>query len=104
MHVTVWDRTLQPTTITAGERVRAAASAAEATREADAVVTVLLDAEAVLSVMREQGAFNATKAGSTWLQMSTIGVEGTEQAMLLAATRPEIANWPSVQRVDRDSD
>ena len=89
MRVTVWDRTLQPRT-TAGEHVQAAASAAEAAREADAVVTVLLDAEAVLSVMREQGAFNAMKAGSTWLQMSTIGVEGTEQAMLLTATRPEI--------------
>jgi 3-hydroxyisobutyrate dehydrogenase len=37
------------------------------------------------------GAFKAMKPGATWLQMSTIGVEGTEHAIDLTTTRPDIA-------------
>ena len=46
--------------------------------------------EAVLSVMKEREALAAMKPGAAWIQMSTIGVEGTERAWRLAQTRPEI--------------
>jgi 3-hydroxyisobutyrate dehydrogenase len=90
LRVTAWDRNPERETALANERVQAARSAQEAARDADAVVTMVADAEAVLSVMHERDAFIAMKDGAAWVQMSTIGVEGTERAMRLAATRPEI--------------
>lgn len=91
LQVTVWNRGAAREAAFAADRVRIAASAVDAVRDADVVVTMLFDADAVLSVMRDHGAFDAMKSGSTWLQMSTIGVDGTEQAMRVAATRPQIA-------------
>jgi 3-hydroxyisobutyrate dehydrogenase len=44
----------------------------------------------VLDVMDDLGAFSAMKPGACWVQMATIGVEGTERALRLAQTRPEI--------------
>jgi 3-hydroxyisobutyrate dehydrogenase len=91
LRVTVWNRGVERRAAFAREDVPVAATAIEAVRDADVVVTMLFDADAVLSVMRDDGAFDAMKSGSTWLQMSTIGVEGTERALRVAATRPEIA-------------
>jgi 3-hydroxyisobutyrate dehydrogenase len=90
LRVTVWNRGPERRAAFA-DHVGLAATAVEAVRDADVVVTMLFDADAVLSVMRDHDALGAMKSGSTWLQMSTIGVEGTERAMLVAATRPEIA-------------
>ena len=47
-------------------------------------------ADAVLSIMKEREVLPAMKPGAVWIQMSTIGVEGTERASRLAVTRPEI--------------
>ena len=91
LRVTVWNRGAERRAAFAGDHVDVAATAVEAVGEADVVVTMLFDADAVLSVMRDHDALGAMKSGSTWLQMSTIGVEGTEMAMRVAATRPEIA-------------
>jgi 3-hydroxyisobutyrate dehydrogenase len=55
------------------------------------VVTILFDADAVLDVMGDEHAFDAMKPGATWVQMSTIGVAGTERAIALAAGRPDVA-------------
>ena len=90
LQVTAWDRSHATQAIFDNEVIQIARTAVEAVRDADAVVTILFDAEAVLSVMRDLDAFNAMKPGATWLQMSTIGVEGTDRAIDLAATRPEI--------------
>ena len=73
--------------VTAWDRAQGAA-AGDAVRDADLVVTVLYDADAVLSVMR--AAVPAMQPHATWLQMSTIGVEGTRRAVDLAATRPGV--------------
>jgi 3-hydroxyisobutyrate dehydrogenase len=91
LRVTVWNRGAERRAAFAGDHVPVAATAVEAVGDADVVVTMLFDADAVLSVMRDHDALGAMKSGTTWLQMSTIGVEGTERAMRLAATRPEIA-------------
>jgi 3-hydroxyisobutyrate dehydrogenase len=48
------------------------------------------NADAVLSIMKEREVLPAMKPGAVWIQMSTIGVEGTERASRLAVTRPEI--------------
>lgn len=91
LQVTVWNRGAKRRAALADDHVQTAQTAVEAVRDADAVVTIVLDGDAVLGVMRDQGALNAMKSGSTWLQMSMIGVEATERAMRLAATRPEIS-------------
>jgi 3-hydroxyisobutyrate dehydrogenase len=90
LHVTAWDRAPERRR-SPDQRVDVASTPVEAIREADAVVTMLFDADAVLGVMGDLGACNGMKPGSTWLQMSTIGVEGTERAISLAARNPGIA-------------
>jgi len=91
LHATGWDRTDKSAAVLASDGVHVAQTAREAVRDADVVVTMVPDADAVLSVMQERGAFTAMKAGASWVQMSTIGLDGTERAMRLASTRPDIA-------------
>src|ERR1700681_1543012 len=85
-----WDRTPQRAAGLAPEGIRAAETVADAVAGADVVVTMVPDADAVMSVMEGQGAFPALRPGASWVQMSTIGVEGTERALRLAATRSEV--------------
>jgi 3-hydroxyisobutyrate dehydrogenase len=85
-----WDRTPERATALAPDGVQAVLTLKEAVEDADVVVTMVSDAEAVMRVMKDRGGFAAMKPGAAWIQMSTIGVEGTELASLLAATRPEI--------------
>jgi 3-hydroxyisobutyrate dehydrogenase len=88
--VIAWDRSPSHR-VSIAAHVETASTPAEAVRNADVVVTILFDADAVLDVMRAQGVCAAMKPGAVWLQMSTIGVEGTEHAIALAASRPDIA-------------
>ena len=91
LRVTAWDRTASHREVLETEHVTTAATPVETVRDADLVITILFDANAVLEVMSDEHAFDAMKPGATWLQMSTIGVAGTDRATALAATRPEIA-------------
>jgi len=52
---------------------------------ADVVITILSDADAVLDVAR--AALGEQAPGAIWLQMSTIGIEGTQACAELAAQR-----------------
>ncbi len=90
LQVVGWDRTPARAAALASAGVRAAKTAAEAAAQADVVVTMVADADAVMNVMEAQGAFAAMRSGASWVQMSTIGVEGTERALRLAATRGDI--------------
>ncbi|PZS26731.1 MAG: 3-hydroxyisobutyrate dehydrogenase [Pseudonocardiales bacterium] len=56
-----------------------------ATRGCAQVVTMLADAEAVVETATQ--ALAATDRDTTWIQMSTIGVEGTERCRELARVR-----------------
>jgi len=58
-------------------------TAAEAVAGATVVITMLYDAASVLAVIDD--ARSVLAPGTIWLQQSTIGVEGTEQAVALAA-------------------
>jgi 3-hydroxyisobutyrate dehydrogenase len=90
LQVTGWDRASANAAALAPDGVRAANTAAEAVSNADVVVTMVPDADAVMDVMEAHGAFAAMRAGTAWVQMSTIGVEGTERALRLAATRRDV--------------
>jgi 3-hydroxyisobutyrate dehydrogenase len=85
-----WDRHRNQVEPLLSSGVQPAESIAEAVGDADVVVTMVPDADAVLSVMKGLGAFAAMKSSATWVQMATIGVEGMEQALHLAAARPEV--------------
>jgi 3-hydroxyisobutyrate dehydrogenase len=89
--VIVWDRRMEAARDLAGRGAQVAASAADAARQAGVVVTMVTDAEAVLLVARDQGMLAALAPGAVWVQMSTIGVAGTDAvAALAAAERPDV--------------
>jgi 3-hydroxyisobutyrate dehydrogenase len=90
LQVRGWDRTPARAAALAADGIRPAKTAAEAAAEADVVVTMVADGDAVLNVMEAQGALAAMRSGASWVQMSTIGVEGTERALRLAASRPDV--------------
>jgi 3-hydroxyisobutyrate dehydrogenase len=63
----------------------------QAARRAAVVVTMVTNADAVLSIARDQGMLAALPPGAIWVQMSTIGVAGTERvAALVNQERPDI--------------
>jgi len=90
MDVNAWARNPDRAARLASGKLHPATTPIDAVRDTDLVVTMVSDADAVLDVMQERGVFAAMKSGAAWLQMSTIGVEGTDRVMRLAATRPEI--------------
>jgi 3-hydroxyisobutyrate dehydrogenase len=85
MEVRAWNRTREKAEPLAKDRIQVADSAAGAVSGADIVLTILTDAQAVIDAMGgEEGALAATDGGSIWLQMTTIGIEGTERCATLA--------------------
>jgi 3-hydroxyisobutyrate dehydrogenase len=90
LDTTAWDRSPERASGFASDKVRIAQSARDAVQDADIVVTMVSNADAVLSIMKEREVLAAMQPGAVWIQMSTIGVEGTERAWRLAGTRPEI--------------
>jgi 3-hydroxyisobutyrate dehydrogenase len=84
--VRAWNRSrekAQPLTEDGAEVVD---SPAEAARGADVILTMLSDADTVLEAMQgDNGAISAGVSDDTvWLQMSTIGEQGTERCVELA--------------------
>jgi 3-hydroxyisobutyrate dehydrogenase len=60
---------------------------AQAAEGAHIILTMVADADTVLSAMEgDDGALSADRAGDAiWLQMSTVGIEGTDRCAALAA-------------------
>lgn len=86
--VTVWDRSAAKAEALRPAGVEPSATPADAAAKARFVLTMLSDAAAVEEVMAgEHGALDAMGAGSIWLQMSTVGVAGTDRLGGLAAGR-----------------
>jgi 3-hydroxyisobutyrate dehydrogenase len=73
----VWDRSPTVTAALGAAGAVVAASAKEAVRDADVVITMLPTADAVESVIFGDGVADAFAAGCVWAQMGTIGVEAT---------------------------
>jgi 3-hydroxyisobutyrate dehydrogenase len=86
----VWNRTPERTRDLAKLGALAAASAAEAVRAADIVVTMLTDVDAVVAVAIGQGMLEAMAPGAIWVQMSTIGLGIDDIAQLVAQRRPDV--------------
>jgi 3-hydroxyisobutyrate dehydrogenase len=87
--VRIWDRTWEKADALSANGARAFRDIAPAVQDADVVVTMLADGAAVVSTMDR--ALPAMRSGAVWLQTSTIGVEGTAQAIALSLGRPDVA-------------
>jgi 3-hydroxyisobutyrate dehydrogenase len=89
LRVSVWDISPASSARLADAGAAVAATPEEAVRDADVVLTMVPTIASIEETMPR--ALAAMRPGSIWLQMSTIGVEGTERAFALAkARRPDI--------------
>jgi len=85
LKVTVWNRTREKAEALADARIDVADSAAAATRDADAVITMLADGPAVRAVVEnDEPVLEAMEPDAIWAQMSTVGIEGTSELAGLA--------------------
>jgi len=89
MRVTVWDRTPAVGARLSDAGAVVAASPDDAVRDAGVVITMVPTIAAIEETMPR--ALAALPRGAIWLQMSTIGAEGTERAMaLVKEQRPDV--------------
>jgi 3-hydroxyisobutyrate dehydrogenase len=79
--VRMWNRAAEKAQALTGSGAEVFGSPAEAVAGADVVLTMLFDADAAIDVIRQA----APPAGTTWLQCSTVGVEGADQVAATAA-------------------
>ena len=87
----VWDRNPVRARDLADVGAEVEQTAEKAAARAGIVITMVTDADAVMSVATEQGMLGALAPGAIWIQMSTIGVGGTERVMsLVADRRPDV--------------
>jgi len=83
--VRAWNRSPEKARSLTGDGARLCSTPAEAAEGATVVLTMLSDADAVLDVMQgDDGALATAPEGAVWLQMSTIGIEGTDRCIELA--------------------
>jgi 3-hydroxyisobutyrate dehydrogenase len=91
LNTRVWDRSPSATAPLADAGAVVAASARDAVRDADVVITMLPTAEVVESVIFDDGVAGVFARGCVWAQMGTIGVEATLRIRdRLAAQRPGV--------------
>jgi 3-hydroxyisobutyrate dehydrogenase len=74
---TVWDRSEEATEALTAAGARVAASAPEAVRGAQVVITMLPTEAVIEAVVFDGGVAEAFAAGAVWAQMGTIGAEAT---------------------------
>lgn len=80
-----WNRSRERAEPLSEDGARIYDTPAEAAAAADVIVTMLTDADVVLASMQgEDGALSGARAGSVWVQMSTIGEQGTGRCIELA--------------------
>jgi 3-hydroxyisobutyrate dehydrogenase len=79
--VRMWNRAGEKTQALTDTGAEAFGSPAEAVAGVDVVLTMLFDADAAIDVVRQA----APAAGTTWLQCSTVGVQGAERTADTAA-------------------
>jgi 3-hydroxyisobutyrate dehydrogenase len=81
-----WNRSFEKIEPLAAAGAELAATPAAAAADADTILTMLADADAVTAAMEgADGALATAAGGSLWLQMSTIGEDGTARCADLAA-------------------
>jgi 3-hydroxyisobutyrate dehydrogenase len=85
--VRAWNRTREKAEPLRADGAEILDSAAAAVHGTEAVITMLADGDAVAATMEDGGALRAMRAGSLWLQMSTVGIAATEGFQALADER-----------------
>ena len=86
--VTVWNRSLRKARPLADDGARIADSPRDAVTDVDFAITIVADGEAVRSVLaRGGGLLDSFRNGTRWLQMSTVGLEDTEEFITEARRR-----------------
>jgi 3-hydroxyisobutyrate dehydrogenase len=86
MEVRVWNRTREKAEPLAEDGAKVAGPPAEAAEAADFLITMLSDAAAVEAAVGGN-VLPALAEGGVWLQMSTVGTEGSDRLQKLAAER-----------------
>jgi 3-hydroxyisobutyrate dehydrogenase len=79
--VRMWNRDPAKAQALAGPSAQAFDSPAEAVEGADVVLTMLIDADSVVDVIRRA----APAPGTVWLQCATVGIEGADRTIDVAA-------------------
>jgi 3-hydroxyisobutyrate dehydrogenase len=86
--VHAWNRTASKLDELAGvDNLETFATAREAAADADVIVTMLADLDATLAAMQGPDGGAAGSEGAVWVQMGTLGVEGSERCAELARDR-----------------
>jgi 3-hydroxyisobutyrate dehydrogenase len=80
--VRVWNRTRDKAAPLADDGATVAATAADAVKDADAVLTMLFDTDAVAATMAE--ALPAFGPETVWVQTSTVGIDGIDRLVAQA--------------------
>jgi 3-hydroxyisobutyrate dehydrogenase len=85
IEVRAWNRSREKAEPLTEDGIELFETAAEAAAGASVVLTILSDADAVTSAMEgSEGVLAGAEDEALWLQMSTIGIEGTERCATLA--------------------
>ena len=84
IEVRAWNRSREKAEPLEEDGATVADSPAEAAQGADFLLTMLADADTVAEVV-DDGVLSALSDGGVWLQMSTVGIEGTGRLGELAA-------------------
>jgi 3-hydroxyisobutyrate dehydrogenase len=85
IEVRAWNRSGEKAQPLAQDGAQVLESPSEAARGASVIVTMLSDTDAVVETI--QAALAAVGEGALWLQMSTLGEQGTERCIELAGDR-----------------
>jgi 3-hydroxyisobutyrate dehydrogenase len=86
--VRIWDRTWEKAEALGANGARPFRDIAMAVGDADVVITMLADGAAVISTMDR--ALRRMRSDAVWLQMSTIGVGATTEAIALSSGHPDV--------------
>ena len=85
IEVRAWNRSGEKAESLAEDGIEVLGTAAEAATGASMVLTILSDGDAVIDAMEgAEGVLAGIEREALWLQMSTIGIEGTERCAALA--------------------
>lgn len=83
--VRAWNRSHEKAEPLAGDGIEVLDTAADAASGSNVILTILTEIEAVVSAMEgPDGVLAGAEDGAIWLQMTTVGIEGTERCAALA--------------------
>jgi 3-hydroxyisobutyrate dehydrogenase len=83
--VRAWNRSPEKAGPLTEDGIEVLDTPAEAASGADVILTILTEVEAVVSTMEgPDGVLAGAEDGAIWLQMTTVGIEGTERCTALA--------------------